>query len=67
MSEQTLLTIQDLASRWAMSERTIYNRITRNTDRPFPIRPLRIGRLVRFPLQAVLDFEQAPHQETPTK
>jgi excisionase family DNA binding protein len=43
-----LLTIRDLARILGISERTIYNRIRKNAELPFPIKAKRIGRLIRF-------------------
>ena len=43
-----LLTIKDVAQRLQISPRTIYNRVRLKTDNPFPIKPKRIGKLIRF-------------------
>lgn len=48
-----LLTVREVAERLKMSERTIYNSISRDAKNPFPVRPVRIRRLVRFREQDV--------------
>lgn len=48
-----LLTVKEVAERLAISERTIYNGICKGAERPFPIQPVRIRRLVRFREQDV--------------
>jgi excisionase family DNA binding protein len=46
-----LLNIKEAAQFLGISERTIYNGICRKSRRPFPIKPKRIGRVVRFDIQ----------------
>ncbi len=53
-AEKQLLTVKDLAHRWSISPRTIYNEISKKT---FPIKPKKIGRLVRFRLTDIEQFE----------
>ncbi len=43
-----LLSIEMTAERLNIKPRSIYNGVAPNSKRPFPIRPIRIGRLVRF-------------------
>lgn len=43
-----LLTVKELAALLQISERTIYNGIGVHSKHPFPIKPKRIGRLIRF-------------------
>lgn len=44
-SEKELLTVRDMARRFIISDRTVYNKVSNGT---FPIKPIRIGRLLRF-------------------
>jgi len=44
-SKKELLTVRGVAQRLIISERTVYNKISAGT---FPVRPIRIGRLLRF-------------------
>jgi len=43
--DQEFFTVMDLARKLRISGRTIYNQLSAGT---FPIRPRRIGRLIRF-------------------
>ncbi len=56
MENNRLLTIKETASMLGISEQTIYNGIQRNPKTPFPIKPKRIGRAVRFPLSRIQDY-----------
>lgn len=51
-----LLTVKEVAERLKISERTIYNSISRDAKNPFPIKPVRIRRLVRFKAEDVNKF-----------
>ena len=53
---EKLLTVKETAEYLRISERTIYNRIGRRSKMAFPIKPKRIGRLIRFDLQDVTEF-----------
>jgi len=46
-----LLSAEETARYLGISVRTIYNRIGRKAEKPFPVKPKRIGRLIRFDLQ----------------
>ena len=46
--EDKLLTIKEVARLLQISERTIYNQVRKGTDRPFPIKVKRVGKLIRF-------------------
>ena len=50
-----VLTVKQLAKRWEVSESYIYNRLSAGT---FVIRSFRIGRLVRFRIEDVEEFER---------
>ena len=53
-AEKQLLTVKDLANRWSISPRSIYNEISKKT---FPLKPKKIGRLVRFRLTDIERWE----------
>jgi excisionase family DNA binding protein len=46
-----LLSVEETAQYLGLSPRTIYNQISRKAKRRFPIKPKRIGKLVKFDLQ----------------
>ncbi|NIO18338.1 helix-turn-helix domain-containing protein [bacterium] len=46
-----LLSVEEAASYLGISPRTIYNAVSRKSKRPFPVKPKRIGRLVRFDIR----------------
>ena len=48
MSKNLLLTVEETAKELCLSKQTIYNRIHRKSKNPFPLKPVRIGRSVRF-------------------
>jgi excisionase family DNA binding protein len=57
MSKEKLLkflTVEQLAERWGVSKSHIYNRLSAKT---FEIKPVRFGRLVRFRLEDVEEYE----------
>ncbi len=51
-----LLSVDETAAYLGISPRTIYNGITRNTRRPFPIKPKRYGKLVKFDIRDLEKF-----------
>ena len=53
-AEKQLLTVKDLAHRWSISPRSIYNELSKKT---FPLKPKKIGRLVRFRLTDIERWE----------
>jgi excisionase family DNA binding protein len=57
LSQKTkrLLSVEETATYLGLSPRTIYNAVARKSKRPFPVKPKRIGRLVRFDIR---DLEQ---------
>ena len=46
--ERRLLSTQEAARYLGLSPRTLYNRTCRKAQRPFPVKPKRIGRVVRY-------------------
>lgn len=55
-SAATLITIPEVAKILGCAEQTIYNRTARKAKNPFPVRPVRIGRSIRFSLAAIMEF-----------
>ncbi len=53
MSARRLLGIWEVANLLGISPKTIYNRVGRKSKRPFPVKPKRVGRLVKFDRQDV--------------
>lgn len=51
-----LLSVEETATYLGISPRTIYNRIGRKAKSPFPIKPKRVGRLVKFDLKDIKRF-----------
>jgi predicted DNA-binding transcriptional regulator AlpA len=43
-----LMSVEEAAEYLGLSPRTIYNRIAPRAKNPFPVRPKRIGKLVKF-------------------
>ena len=48
MEEARLITVEQLAAMLSMSPKSIYNGCLRGAKYPFPIKPKRIRRLLRF-------------------
>ena len=51
-----LLSVEETASYLGLSPRTIYNGIAPKSKTPFPVKPKRIGKLVRFDIQDLETF-----------
>lgn len=51
--QRIFITVKELAKILGVSERTIYNQISRKAKNPFPIKPKRHGRLVKFDIRDV--------------
>jgi excisionase family DNA binding protein len=51
-----LLNVEEVAAILGISPRSIYNSIHRRAAKPFPIRPKRVGRLIRFSVKDVNDY-----------
>lgn len=43
-----LLSVEETAEYLGLSVRTLYNRVAPRSKRPFPVKPKRIGKLVKF-------------------
>lgn len=46
-----LLTVEEAADYLGLSPRTIYNAIAPRSKRPFPVRPISVGKLRRFDIK----------------
>jgi excisionase family DNA binding protein len=46
-----LLNVEETATYLGLSPRTIYNAVARKSKKPFPVKPKRIGKLVRFDIR----------------
>lgn len=51
-----LIPAQEAADALGIALRTLYNRTTRKTERPFPIRPIRVGRKLMFKAEDIQNF-----------
>ena len=51
-----LLSVEETAQYLNIAPRTLYNRVHRKSKNPFPVRPKRIGRLIRFDVQDLEDY-----------
>jgi excisionase family DNA binding protein len=54
--KKRLLSVKETAVILGISDRYIYNRVHRKAKRKFPIKPKRIGRLVKFDRRDVEAF-----------
>jgi predicted DNA-binding transcriptional regulator AlpA len=53
LPERRLLTVEEIAAMLSMSPKSIYNGCLRGAKYPFPIKPKRIRRLLRFDVRDV--------------
>ncbi|MFH2061062.1 MAG: helix-turn-helix domain-containing protein [Pseudomonadota bacterium] len=49
--QKRLLSPEETAAYLGISVRTIYNQISRRAKRKFPVKPKRVGRLVKFDIR----------------
>ena len=54
-----LLSVEETASYLGLSPRTIYNGIAPKSKNPFPVKPKRIGKLVRFDIRDLDTFVES--------
>ena len=52
----TLWKPEQVAKYFGISLRTVYNRTRRGAKRPFPVKPIRIGRALRWDPEAIMEF-----------
>jgi len=46
-----LLSVEEAAEYLGLSPRTIYNAVAPKSKRPFPVKPKRVGKLVKFDIR----------------
>ena len=56
MFKTRLLSVEELSQLLGISPRTIYNGVHRRAKKPFPIKPKRIGRSIKFDVRDVERF-----------
>jgi predicted DNA-binding transcriptional regulator AlpA len=59
MEQKRLLSIEETAAILGISPRTIYNGVAPRAKRPFPIKPKRVGRLVKFRIEDIEAYIEA--------
>jgi predicted DNA-binding transcriptional regulator AlpA len=57
--KKRLLSIEETAAILGISPRTIYNGVAPRAKRPFPIKPKRVGRLVKFRIEDIEAYIEA--------
>jgi len=55
-NDSRLLSIREVAEILQISPRTIYNRVRKKAERPFPIKVKRVGKLIRFDQKDVQSY-----------
>jgi len=48
-----LLSVEETARYLGLSPRTVYNGLTKNSKKPFPVRHKKLGKLIKFELKDV--------------
>lgn len=56
MEKDRLLKIEEVAKLLGISKYTLYKRCAPGSDNPFPIKPKRVGRSVRFSEKSVQQY-----------
>ena len=56
ISFKRLLTVEETGIYLGLSPRTIYNAVAPKSKAPFPVKPKRIGKLVRFDVRELDQF-----------
>lgn len=56
-----LLSIEETAVYLGLSPRTIYNAIAPKSKKPFPVKPKRMGKLVRFDIRDLERYVNSLH------
>jgi predicted DNA-binding transcriptional regulator AlpA len=54
--EKLLLSVTETASYLGMARSTIYNKICRGSKRPFPVKPKRVGKSIKFDIRELDDY-----------
>ena len=53
VKDKWLLSVEETARLLGLSPRSIYNSLGKRAKKPFPIKPKRVGRLVKFDIRDV--------------
>jgi excisionase family DNA binding protein len=56
LNGKRLLSVKETAKMLGISRRTIYNQIGKKSKKRFPIKPKRIGRLVKFDIRDIENY-----------
>jgi len=54
-----LLTVEEAASYLGISPRTLYNQAAPKAKKPFPVKPKRVGKLLRFDIRELDSYIDA--------
>lgn len=54
--KKRLLTVEEAAEFLSISPRTIYNKIGRKAQNRFPVKPLRVGKCIRFDIEDLVEY-----------
>lgn len=46
--DRKLLTVKETAEKLGFAPQTIYNRLSKSSEKPFPVKAKKVGRSVRF-------------------
>ena len=60
VSMRRFLSVRETAEYFGIAPRTIYNKISRGCENPFPIQPKRLGRRVLFDINDLRKFNEKP-------
>lgn len=51
-----LLSVEETAKYLCLSPRTLYNMVAPRSKKPFPVKPKRVGKLVRFDIRDLEEY-----------
>ena len=54
--KKKLLTVKQAAEYLQISKRTIYNGVAPKSKKPFPVKPKRVGKLIRFDVRDLENY-----------
>jgi len=55
-TKKRFLSVKEAAEYLGLSPRTIYNGLTRNTEKPFPVKHKKLGKLIKFEIQDLNEY-----------
>lgn len=61
--EKRLIKVDELATMFGLSAKSLRNKLAKNAARPFPIRPIRVGGAIRFDMKDVEAFLELQKSE----